>query len=461
MQPISSSKSSGLSTSKEDRTPPRSVPSSRAPQKTSSDASLGLPRAEELAEGNQPPLPKADLSHEGNTIKPLAQQADHITSVHLQRKPFTIPALSQPSASASSSPSTSSAPAITTTGSSWMRTAHHDDRAGIAPSESPRPPDEDKRQAYPNESSHTRAAASPREPPFPSGHVTSAVDVDSLSLPQCLDRTGPRLQEKDGVEREAKRTAEPLTSDKKGVKQTTASKEPEIHQEDPTTDPYSAQRLKLESSPPSSHAPDIKQHPKAPPQSSLGFTSSSSVSPGYDLGATHLPATSEFGGNTGRSDAISSPRITEASVTPCVPLSTQNQVKHAVSTPSNNLDKPKNSSTDSSLRPPTVVGDSQIHASHFMSRTTSSLVSVPSTSTTSGEAKREEEMRTGSLHPSKPGDDSSSRLPDSHYQTETRNPGPSLVQVDSPQEEVENKSQAKPSNRTQPGQSSFVSSDQL
>ena len=439
-----------MSTSKEGRTPPRNVPSSRAPQKTSSDATFGLPRAEEPAKGNRSPLPKADLSREGNTIKPLAQQVDRIASVHPQSKPFThsTPALNQPSASVPPSQS-SSAPAITTTHSRRIRTAHRDDRGGTATSESPRPPDEDKRQAYPNESSHTRATASSREPPFRLEHVASADGVDSLSLPQSLNRSSPRLQGNEGVEREAKRAAETLTSDKKWGTRTTASKEPEIHEEDPTTDPYSAQRRKLESSPPSSHAPpDIKRHPKAPPQSSVELTSPSSVSRGYDLGATHLPASGEFGRNTGSSDAISSLRITEASATtPHVPLSTQNQVKHAGTSPSNN--KPTSSSTVAPPRPPTVVGDSQICASPFLSRTTSSLVSAPITSVTSREAGREGETRPGIVPPSKPGDDTSSRLPDYHHHTETRNP--SLVQVDSHQEEVENKTHAKPSDRAQPG----------
>jgi len=390
-----------MSTSKEGRTPPRNVTSSRVP--TSSGTPFGLPRAEELVGGNQSPLLKADLSREGNTIKPHAQEADRITSVHPPPKPsiHPIPALSQPSASVSSSPS-NSAPAITKTGSSWMRTPHRDTRTGMAPSESPRPPDEDKGHAYPNEPSHTRSpSASSRDPRFPPGPVASVVDVDSPSLPQSLDKSSPRIQGNEVVEREARRTAEPLTSDKKGGKRTTAPKEPEIQQEGPTTDLYSAQRNKPESSPPSSHAPDIERHPKAPPQGSVEPTSSSSVSRGRDLGATHLPDSSEFRGNTGRSDAISPLHRTEASATPHVSLSTQNQAKPAVGTPSNN--KPtSSSSTKHPPRPPTVVGDSQIRASPFLPRTTSSLVSAPNTPITSREDGMEGETRPGTVPSPKP-----------------------------------------------------------
>ena len=365
MQPTSPSKSSSTSTSKEGRTPPRDALPPRAPKETSNDT-----RAGELVEGNQSPLPKADLSREANTIKPHAQQVDRIASAHPQPKPSNHPtaSLNQLSASVTLSPS-SSTPAITKTGSSLIRAARSDARAGLAPSELPRPSDEVKGQAYPNELSHTRPSASSREPPFPTEHVASAVNADSLSLPQSLDRSSARIQGNDGVERGAKRSAETLTPDKEG-KRTTALNEPKIHQEDPTTDTYTAQRRKPESSTPSTHASDIKRQPKAPPQSSVGPTSSSGVGRGYDLGATHLPDSSESGGNTGRSDAISSLRTTEASVTPQVLLSTQNQAKLAVSTPSNN--KPTSSRKKSPPRPPTVVGDSQIVDSPFLSWTTPS-----------------------------------------------------------------------------------------
>jgi len=483
VQPISSSKSSDISTSKEGHTPLRDVTSSRVPQETGSDTPFGLPRAEELVEGNQSPLLKADLSREGNTIKPHAQEVDRVASAHPPLKPSInpTPTLGQPSASVSLSLS-SSAPAITKTGSSWMRTPHRDPRAGMSPSESPPPPDEDKGRTYPNESSHTMSlAASSRDSRFLTGHIASAVDVDSLSLPQSLDRTSPRTQGNEGVEREAERAAEALTSDKKGGKRTAAPKEPEIHQEDPTTDPYSAQRGKTESSPPSNHTPDIKRHPKAPPQSSVEQTSSSSVSRGRDLGATHHPDSSEFGGNTGRSDAISSLRRTEASATPHALLSTQNQAKRAFGTPSNN--KPISSSTKYPPRPPTVVGDSQIQ-----SRTTSSLVSAPNTPITSREDEMEGETRPGTVPSPKPmqsvrqpdsttghlasqnappikappetGDDTSSRLPDHHHLTETHSP--SLVQVGAPQEHVENKAHAERSDRAQlSGKLSFVSLDRI
>ena len=467
-----------MSTSKEGRTPPRNVTSSRVPQESRSGTPFGLPRAEEPVEGNQSPLLKADLSREGNTIKPHAQEVDRIASVHPPLKPsiHSTPTPSQPSAPVSSSQSSSAAP-ITKTGSGRMRTPHRD---------TPLPPDEDKGQAYRNESSHMRSpSASSRDPRFPPGHVASAVDVDSLSLPQSLDRSSPRIQGNGGIEREAKRAAETLTSDK-GGKRTTAPKEPDIQREDPTSDPHSAQRGKPESSPPNSRTPDIERHPKAPPQSSVEPISSSSVSRGGDLGATHLPNSSEFGGNTGRSDAVSSLRRTEASATPHVSLFSQNQAKHAIGTPSNN--KPTSSSTKYPPRPPTVVGDSQIRASPFLSRTTSSLVSAPNTPITSREDEMERETRPGSFPSPKhmqsvkqpdpaaghvasrnapptkalpeTGDDTSSRLPDYHHLMETHKP--SLVQVGSPQKDVENKPHAKPSDCAQPsGQSSFVSLDRL
>ena len=472
MQPTSSSKSSSTPTSKEGRTPPRDALPPRAPKETSNDT-----RAGELVEGNQSPLPKADLSREGNTIKPHAQQVDRIASAHPQPKPSNHPtaSLNQLSASVTLSPS-SSTPAITKTGSSLIRAARSDARAGLAPSELPRPSDEVKGQAYPNELSHTRPSASSREPPFPTEHVASAVNADSLAL--------PRIQGNDGVERGAKRSAETLTPDKEG-KRTTALNEPKIHQEDRTTDTDTAQRRKPESSTPSTHASDIKRQPKAPPQSSVGPTSSSGVGRGYDLGATHLPDSSESGGNTGRSDAISSLRTTEASVTPQVSLSTQNQAKLAVSTPPNN--KPTSSRKKSPPRPPTVVGDSQIVDSPFLSWTTPSLGSVPITPITSQEAEREGEIRPGTITPSKPlqsvgqpgsaaghsasrnapptktlpatGDDTPSKLPDYHHHTETRNP--SLVQLDSSLE-AKNRPHAKPIDHAQPsGNLSFVSLDRL
>jgi hypothetical protein len=469
VQPTSSSNSASTSTSKEGRTPPRNALPPRASKETSNDA-----RAGELVEGNQSPLFKADLSREGNTIKPHAQQVDRIASAHLQPKPsnHSTASLNQLSASVPLSPS-SSTPAITKTGSSLIRTARSDGRVGLTPSESPRPPDEVKGQAYPNEPSHTRPSSSSREPPFPPEHVASAVNADSLSLPQSLDRSSARIQGN-----------ETLTPDKKGGNRTTASNESKVHQEDPTADTYSAQRRKPESSTLSTHVPDIKRQPKAPLQSSVGPTSSSSVGRGYDLGATHLPDSSEPGGNTGRSDAISSLRTTEAPVTPQVSRSTQNQARPAVSTPSNN--KLTSSITKSPPRPPTVVGDSQIVDSPFQSQTTSSLGSAPITPITSQEAKREGETRPGTVTPSKPiqsimqpgsaaghlaariapptktlpetGDDTT-RLPDYHHHTETCNP--SLVQVDSSQE-VKNKPHAKPSDHAQPsGKSFFASLDRL
>jgi hypothetical protein len=368
----------------------------------------------------------------------------------------------------------SSTPAIMKTGSSLICMAHSDARAGLAPSESPSPSDEVKGQAYPNEPSHMRPSASSHEPPFPPERVASAFDADSLSLPQSLDRSSARIQGN-----------ETLTPDKKGGNSTTASNEPKIHQEDPTADTYSAQRRKPNSSTLSTHVPDIKRQPKAPLQSSVGPTSSSSVGRGYDLGATHLPDSSEPGGNTGRLDTISSLRTMEVPVTPQVSLSTQNQARPAVSTPLNN--KLTSSITKSPPRPLTVVGDSQIVDSPFLSRTTSSLRSVPITPITSQEAEREGETHPGTITLSKPlqsimqpgsatghlasrnapptktlpetGDDTTPRLPDYHHYTETRNP--SLVQVNSSQEDKK-RPHAKPSDHAQPsGKSVFISLDQL
>lgn len=206
VQPISSSKLSSISTSKEGHTPLWDIMSLQVPQETGSDTPFRLPRAEELVKGNQSPLLKVDLSCEGNTIKPHAQEVNHVASAHLPLKPSInpTPTLGQLSASASSSLS-SSAPTITKTGSSQMHMPYCDPQAGMSPSESPPPPDEDKGWAYPNESSHIRLlSALSRDPHFLTGHIASAVDVNLLSLPQSLDRTSPHTQgNNEGVECEA------------------------------------------------------------------------------------------------------------------------------------------------------------------------------------------------------------------------------------------------------------------
>ena len=175
--------------------------------------------------------------------------------------------------------------------------------------------------------------------------------------------------------------------------------------------------------------------------------------------------------------------ITQASFTPPVSLSPQNQSKHAISTSSNN--NPISSSADPHSQLVTVASDSEIRAAPSLSRSTSSLTSAPIAPKASREVGKEGETLprpipppkslqfvgqpssatallasqkrpTGSLRDT--GDDIFSRPPDDRHHGET--PATSVVQADSPREAAENKLRAESSDRVglvqSFGTSSFV-----
>ena len=224
--PISSSKSSGRFTSKEDPPSSRNVPPTRTSQATGTDSSGPLGTAE-LGERNPSLPPQADSAREGNTAKPLAQVVGRTPSVRPSPKPPTHPApnLNQPSVSTSPSPS-HAAPTITKTASGWTRTPHSklpnephgDARTDGAPSVLPRPPDKGKGKAHSNERSDANLSAPSGTPPLPPEHSTSGAGSpfrpQPESGPRGLDRSTSRIRGNEGVGREARRVAEGLTSAK-------------------------------------------------------------------------------------------------------------------------------------------------------------------------------------------------------------------------------------------------------
>ena len=397
---------------------------------------------------------------------------------------------------ASTSPLAAS-PAMTKTESSWTRTPRgtrsgdpgRDPLTGGAPSELPHVRNEVKGSGYPNEQSHTISSASSPRPPLSSEDTASAIGSPSqprtVSRPRRLDRSNSRIQENEGTGREAKRASEGLSPDKE-QKPKTVSKEPESRQEDPAADMSRARRHKPEPTPPSSYAFDIKRSQLPSPQSSIGRTYSSGLSSTNDFGAPPpRPDTSKFGGNFGHSsDSLPSSGIIQASLTPPVSLSPQNQPKHAIGTSPNN--NPTSSSADSHSQLPTVASNSEIRAAPTLSRTTSSRTSAPIAPKTSREVRKEEETLPGPIPPPKSlpsvgqpssttvslasqkrpagssrdtGDDPFLRLPDDRHHGET--PTPSVGQASSPQGAVENKLPMKSSDRVglvqSVGTSSFVS----
>ena len=386
---------------------------------------------------------------------------------------------------------------MTKTESSWTRTPRgtrsgdpgRDPLTGGAPSELPHVRNEVKGSGYPNEQSHTISSASSPRPPLSSDDTASAVGSPSqpqtVSGPRRSDRSNSPIQENERTGREAKRASEGLSPDKE-QKPKTVSKESESRQEDPAADTSRALRHKPEPSPPSSYAFDIKRSQLPSPQSSVGRTYSSGLSSTNDFGTLPpRPDTSKSGRNFRHSsDSLPSSGIIQASLTPPVSLSPQNQPKHAIGTSPNN--NPTSSSADSRSQPPTVASNSEIHAAPTLSRTTSSRTSAPIAPKTSREVRKEGETLPGPIPPPKslpsvgqpsfttvppssqkrpagssrdPSDDTFSKLPDDRHHGET--PTSPVVQAGSPQDAVENKPRAKSSDRVglvqSVGTSSFVS----
>jgi len=431
----------------------------------------------------QPPTAADEARGKGNTTKPRAPEFDRAPSTHPSVRPSTpsAPALNQQGTSVSSSSPHAAALAMTRTESSWTRTTRgtrsgdlgRDPLNGGAPSESPHVRDEVKGSGYPNEHSHTMFSASSPRPPLSSEDTAPAVGSPSqpqtVSGPRSLGRSNSRIQEDEGAGRE-------LTPDKER-KPKTVSKEPESRQEDPATDTSRARRHKPEPTPPSSYTS---------PQSSIGRTYSSDLSRKNDFGVPPPRSdTSKLGGNSGHSsDSLPSSGVTQASFTPPVSLSLQNQPKHGIGTSPNN--NPTSSSADPHSQLRTVASNSETHASPTLSRTTSSRASAPIARKTSREVRKEGETLSKPIPPPKPlppveqpssttlppssqkiptgssrdtGDDTFSRLPDNRHHGET--PTSSVIQAGSLQEAVENKNPAKSSDRVglvqSVGTSSFVS----
>jgi len=432
----------------------------------------------------QPPTVADEARGKGNTTKPRAHEFDRAPSTHPSVKPSTpsAPALNQQSISVSSSPSHAAAPVMTRTESSWTRTSRgtrssnlgRDPLTGGAPSELPHVRNEVKGSGYPNEQSHTMSSASSPRPPLSSGDTAPVVGSPSqpqtVSEPRSLGRSNSRIQEDEGAGREP-------TPDKKERKPKTVSKEPESRQEDPATDTSRARRHKPEPTPPSSYTS---------PQSSIGRTYSSDLSRKNDFGVPPPRSdTSKLGGNSGHSsDSLPSSGVTQASFTPPVSLSSQNQPKHGIGTSPNN--NPTSSSADPHSQLPTVASNSETRASPTLSRTTSSRASAPIARKPSREVQKEGETLPKPIPPPKSlpsvGQPSSttvppssqkrpagssrdiddvtfSRLPDNRHRGEP--PTSSVVQAGSPQEAVETKLPAKSSDRVglvqSVGTSSFVS----
>ena len=417
-------------------------------------------------------------------IKPRAHEFDRAPSTRPWVKPPTssAPALNQPSISVSPLPPHAAAPAVTRAESSWTRTPRgtrsgdlgRDPLTSSVPSELPHVRNEVKGSGYPNEQSHTMSSASSPRPPLSSEHTAPPVGSPSqpqtVSGPRSLDRGNSRIQEYEGAGREP-------TPDKKERKPKTVSKESEGRQEDPATDTSRTRRHKPGPTPPGSYAS---------PQSSIGRTYPSGLNHRNDFGVSPpRPDTSKFGGNSGHSsDSLPLSGVTQASFTPPVSLSSQNQPKHGIGASPNN--NPTSSSADPHSQLPTVVSNSETHATPTLSRTTSSRTSAPIARKPSGEVRKEGETLPKPIPPPKPlpsakqssstlvppssqkrpagpsrdtGDDTFPRLPDDHHHGET--PTLSVVQADSPQEAVENKPRAKSSDRVglvqSVGTSSFVS----
>ncbi len=382
--PVSSSKSSGTSTSKE--VPPlsrtRNVPPTRPSQDTASDPSFGLHKTEELSS-----VPRVGSSRDKNAIKHHAQQVDRTISVQPSAKPsiHSAPPLNRPGISTSSSLSRI-APAITKPTSSWMpapRGMPSDEphtRPGEAPSELSRPPDQGKGNTYPDQQSHSNPSAASYRPPLPSEcaitKAESPLPPKPESGPHRLGRSKSRINE--GVEREVTmRDVEPPTSEKKERKLTVVAEERETYREDSATGSYGASHREAESTPPSSHGSHVKRYPQAPPESSVERTST--LSRESDSGLLRLPDAGKTRGKVDRpADLAPSLDRRATSTSPPASLSTRNQPKHVIGVPSNNAST--NSGANHPLQPPNVLDDSQLRTAPSMSRSMTSRSFAPSAS---------------------------------------------------------------------------------
>jgi hypothetical protein len=152
--------------------------------------------------------------------------------------------------------------------------------------------------------------------------------------PRRLDKDNSRIQGIEGIDREAKRPTDELTSDKVR-KRGPVSDERATHQDRDDSIPHSGtvHRRKAEPNPTSGHAPDTARYPNAPPGSSVEYSSSARA---YDSNAPHLPATGAT--RASQSTALAPPLgRPQAFIAPPPPvfLSATNEPKNVIRVPSN------------------------------------------------------------------------------------------------------------------------------
>jgi len=435
---VSSTKSSGISASKEVPLPSRTrnVSPTQTSQDTFPDTSPSL------------------RLH--NTEEFRAQQLHRTTSFQQSAKPstYSAPPLKQSGISISSSVS-HVGPALMKPTSSLARpprvmlSSEPRAQSGGAPVDLPRPPDQEKVATNPDEPRHSNTfAASHRLSSPPQPAITKA-DPTFLPQPETgmhrLGRSKSRMLGNEGVEREAMRAAARRTSDKKEPKRTTVAEERETRREDSATDSDGAAWRRAEPSPPSSYAPHVKRYPQPPPESSVKRTYSSSASHDFDSSSVHLPDANGSREKAGRPlDSVPLSGRMETSITqPVASLSTPSQPKSVVRVPSNNYSTI--SSADYRSRPPNVMGDLQLRTTPSMSpsmKPSNSMRPIGQPLSAAVPHPSQDELpRTRILR--EPGGDTSSRPPGHHGETDKS----SRVQGDSTHEIVENIPRVKPSDR--------------
>ncbi|KAI0288924.1 hypothetical protein BC826DRAFT_1034821 [Russula brevipes] len=213
--------------------PSQNVPSTRISQETRGDISFGLPRMEAPRKSDRFSPPQTD-SH-------LLQ----LSSPSLNRP--------NPPTNHSSSPST---PALTTTASSRVQASV---RYGAAPPELPRPNDERSAKGYAEEARYANPSATSHKQQSP-----LVPTPQPASEPRRFVKDDSRIEGIEGIDREAKRPTDELTSDKVR-KRGPVSDERATHRDDSITHSGSVHRRKAEPNPTSSHAPILDVYGLAPP----------------------------------------------------------------------------------------------------------------------------------------------------------------------------------------------------
>ncbi|KAI0288978.1 hypothetical protein BC826DRAFT_1188044 [Russula brevipes] len=323
--------------------------SARTSQETRGDASFGPPRMEAPRKSDRSPLPQTDPHRDRNENRSRAQQLDRTPSVQSSSQSFTYPPPSLNRQNVSTSPSPSpAAPALTKTASIRMQAPQGTHpggpqvRYGEAPSDLSRPYDERNAKAYAEETRYANPSAAPlkqHSQPHPTvppvGHPSRPHPAPD---PRRLDKDNSCIQGIEGIDREAKRPTDELTSDKVR-KRGPVYDERATNRDDYITPPGTAPRRKAEPNPTSGHAPDTARYPNAPPPgSSMERAYSSSATGAYGVNAPHLPATGDPRRQVGQSTALASPSGgPQAYIAPPPPvfLSSPSEPKHVIRVPSN------------------------------------------------------------------------------------------------------------------------------